>query len=195
MILIFDAYRKSTTVLSIRINRNVLTCSYAGYRIEIHTRAQGWIVYTACAAHPSTGAAAVVCWKCWCPVTRELLSGAAAAVPPTPPPLFATQSIIRIYDATQWAERGKMESWTIAWPGHCNRSPSKARENIYTRMHTPHQNLLLLLCYVWWWERCEMLYRNEVKEGAKAFIAFCYVLDLISPSRNPLFLLFRLILI
>jgi hypothetical protein len=125
----------------------------------------------------------VALWRCCCCAAHSTS------------PFCHTVNYTDLWCNTKWAERGKMESWTIAWPGHCNRSPSKARENIYTRMHTPHQNLLLLLCYVWWWERCEMLYRNEVKEGAKAFIAFCYVLDLISPSRNPLFLLFRLILI
>lgn len=135
MILIF-AYRKSTTVLSKRINRNVLTCLYAGYRIEIHTRAQGWIVYT-CAQHtPAPVLCSFVLEMLMCPVTRELLSG-AAAVPPTPPPLFATTvNYTDLWCNTMSRER---ENGELDLPGHCNRSPaSKARENIYTRTAPPN---------------------------------------------------------
>lgn len=112
-----------------------------------------------------------------CPVTRELLSG-AAAVPPTPPPLFATTvNYTDLWCNTMSRER---ENGELDLPGHCNRSPSKARENIYTRT-SKSSSLLCLMGEMW-----NVIYRNEVKEGAKAFIAFCYV-DLNSPSCNPLF--------
>lgn len=167
MILIF-AYRKSTTVLSKRINRNVLTCLYAGYRIEIHTRAQGWIVYT-CA--PQHRCCAVFCWKCWCVQWRVSCSLALLLCRPLHLPFLPQQSIIRIYDATQWAERGKMESWTCLAivTGAQPAKPAK----IYTHaQHPPTSKSSSLLCLMG--EMWNVIYRNEVKEGAKGF--YCVLL-------------------